>query len=156
MPDLSAMLDETVDDMVDLVIPEGYWRGVIKGAKLYDTGRDGEPLTDKNGDEYARAVLYVQCNEPIDGVDDGAATAYIEGNGPAETLARYNAFIRGRRDIKRLTTQLEQCGALTQGRGLKAIFAELKGADVPVQVLVEHEEYEGDIQTNATELAPVS
>lgn len=154
MPDLSSLLhDEAADQLEDVLVPMGYWKGLIKSGKLYDTTSEGEPLTDKNGDEYARAVLYIACTEPVDGVDPTEADAYLEAGGPRETLVRYNKFIRGRRDIRSLTDALTECGALTSGRPLDKILADLKGGDVPVQVLVEHEEYMGELQANATELA---
>ncbi len=154
MPDLSTLLHDTAtDDIEDVTIPEGYWAGVIKSGKLYDKDSDGQALVDKNGDEYARAVLFIECREPVDGVDQAAADAYIEAGGPRETLARYNKFIRGRRDVKRLSEMLDELGALTTARSIDKILEDLKGAEIPVKVLVEHEEYNDDIQTNATELA---
>ena len=154
MPDLSNLLHDTATDQIeDVTVPEGYWSGIIKSGKLYDKDRDGGDLTDKNGDEYARGVLFIECREPVDGVDDAAADAYLEAGGPKETLVRYNAFIRGRRDVKRLSDKLTALGALTTGRSLAKILDDLKGADIPVKVLVEHEEYNDDIQANATELA---
>lgn len=156
MPDLSSLLhDEAADSLEDVMIPEGYWRGVIRAGKLYEKDSSGDPLTDKNGDEYARAVLFIQADEPIDGVDGSLAEAYIEANGPKETMARYNKFIRGRRDVRRLTDTLTELGALTVGRSIDKILEELKGAEIPVKMLIEHEEYNDDIQVNATELAAV-
>ena len=156
MPNLSNLLhDEAADTLEEVLVPEGYWKGVIRAGKLYDKDSDGQPLTDKNDDEYARAVLFIQANEPIDGVDQAQADAYFEVNGPNETMVRYNKFIRGRRDVRKLSDALAECGALTAGRSLDKILEGLKGAEIPVQVLVEHEEYNDDIQANATELASV-
>lgn len=157
MPNLSNLLhDVPADELDEVTVPEGYWRGVMKSGKLYEKDGAGEPLTDKNGDEYARAVIYIQCDEPVDGVDPTALEKYFEANGPKETFARYNQFIRGRRDIRRMTDALAACGALTAGRSLDVILNDLRGADIPVQCLVEHEEYNDQLQVNATELsAPI-
>ena len=156
MPNLSELLHGTqADDIIDVKVPEGYWQGVIKSGVLYEHDRDGGPLTDKNGDQYARAVLFIQCNEPVDGVDPAAADEYLTNNGPNETLARFNQFIRGGRDIKKLTKILEGVGALTTGRSFDKILEELKGSEIPVKVLIEHEEYNDDIQVNAVEIAAV-
>lgn len=157
MPNLSNLLhDEAADTLEEVIVPEGYWKGTIRAGKLYDTDSEGQPLTDKNGDEYARAVLFIQANEVVDGVDQNLANAYFEANGPQETMVRHNKFIRGRRDVRKLSDTLAECGALTAGRSLDKILELLKGAEIPVQVLVEHEDYNDDIQANATELVSVS
>lgn len=154
MPNLSNLLHDTAaDDIDDVLIPEGYWSGTIKSAKLYDKDKEGNVLTDKNGNEYARAVLYIACETPVDGVDDAEAEKYFDAGGPREQLARYNAFIRGARDIKKLTATLSECGALTVGRPFARMLQELKGQGVAVQVLIEHEEYNDEMQANATEIA---
>lgn len=154
MPDLSTLLHDTaVDDIEEVKIPEGYWSGVIKSAKLYEHDADGEALIDKNGDVYAQAILFIQCNEPIDGVDEALGDAYLEAGGPRECLARFRKFIRGRREVKRFTNTLAGLGALTAGRSIDKILEELKGSEIPCKVLIEHEEYNDDIQENAVELA---
>lgn len=154
MPNLSSLLhDEAADTLEDVLVPEGYWKGIIRAGKLYEKDAAGEALTDKNGDEYARAVLFIQCDEPVDGVDQTEVEAYHAANGPSETMARYNRFIRGRRDIRKIQDALAECGAITAGRSLDKILEGLNGADIPVQVLVVHEEYNDNIQANATELA---
>ena len=155
MPDLSQLLhDEIADEFVDVIVPQGYWNGVIRGGKVKDTNADDEPYTDKNGDEFALAFVYVQCDEPAEGVDPQEAELYLENDGPKETMATYRSFIRGRRDIKKLTNILSEAGLPTAGKTLVDIMKALKKAEIPVKVLVEHEEYEGDVQANVEELLP--
>ncbi len=156
MPDLSSLLhDEIAEEMEDVIVPEGYWKGTIRAGRLNEKDRDGLALTDKNGDEYAIAKIYVQCDEPIDGVDQQAAEKYFNANGPRETMATYTEFVRGRRDVRALTNKLAKCGALTSGRPLAKVLDELKGSGVPVQVLIEHEEWNDRPQANVTEMIAV-
>jgi hypothetical protein len=155
MPDLSALLhEENVDQMEELLIPEGYWKGAILSGKLYDKDSQGDPLIDKNGDKYASAALFIRCDEPIDGVDPAQADKYFAGDGPKEAMAQYRKFIRGRSAVIKLSKTLTACGALTANRTLEQVLEELKGSDVPVRVMVEHEEYDGEIRVNVTEIAP--
>lgn len=156
MPNMSSLLhDEAADSLEDVLVPQGYWQGVIRAGKLYEKDSDGQPLEDKNGDEYARAVLFIQCDQPIDGVDATEAEQYLAVDGPRETLARYNVFLRGRSTVRKLSDTLAACGAPTTGRPIGKILEDLKGADIPVRVLVEHEEYRDELQANVTELLPI-
>lgn len=156
MPDISSLLHESIaEDLEDLLVPEGYWNGFIRGGKLYETDSEGEQLTyKKSGDPYARLVLYIQCDEPVTGVDQEQADAYLGANGPQETSARFTAFVNGRRDIKALTNKLAACGALTNGRTFADILEELKDARVPCTTLVEHREFNGTPEANAIEISP--
>jgi len=155
MPDLSELLnDQIADEIEDVIVPEGYWDGSIKGGKIKDTNADDEPYTDKNGDEFALAFIYVQCDTPAEGVDPTEAKAYEDAGGPSETLATFRAFIRGKRDIKKVTNILQESGLPTAGKSLTDIFAALRKAELPVKVLIEHEEYKDEMQANVSELLP--
>lgn len=153
MPDLSELLHNTAtDDIIEVEVPPGYWEGKILSGKLYDTNNEGEPLTDKNGNVYARAVLYISCTEPLEGVSSAEAEVYAKNNGPDATRVRYNAFVRTGRDIKRLSGLLAEMGAVTTGRSLADQLDGLKGVGVPCRVLVEIEEYNGEPRREVTEI----
>lgn len=155
MPDLSQSLhNDLLDDMEDVLIPEGYWDGVVKGGKIKETNADDEPYVDKNGKEFMLAFIYVQCNEPAEGVDEALAEAYINAGGPEETMATYRKFIYTKRDMKKLGEVLVEAGIPSAGKTLFGVFKTLKGSDLPVKVLVEHEEYDGDSQANVAEFLP--
>jgi len=155
MPDLSELLtDQIADEIEDVIVPEGYWNGVIKGGKIKDTNADDEPYTDKNGEEFALVFIYVQCDTPAEGVDPTEAQAYEDADGPSETIATYRAFIRGKKDVRKLTHMLKEAGLPTSGKSMADIIGALKKTDIPVKALVEHEEYQDETQANVTELLP--
>ena len=156
MVDMSKLLrEEIVDEMQDAEIPEGYWKGVIKSGRVDDKDRDGEQRVDKNGDEYSLGIIYVQCDEPLEGVDTEAAERYLNGGGQDETIGRYSKFIRRRRDVMELKQMLEECGALTLNRTIETIMEELKGSDVPCRALIEHRVDErGEKRVEVTEILP--
>jgi len=155
MPDLSNLLHEGIaEEYVDVIVPEGYWNGVIKGGKIKDTNADGDPYTDKNGEEFALGFIYVQCDTPAEGVDSAEADNYIDNDGPRESMATHRSFIRGKRDIRKLTGFLQEAGVPTAGMSLVDIIKGLKSVQPPVKVLIEHEDYKGDVQANVTELLP--
>ena len=157
MPNLSELLyDIPADSMVSAMVPAGYWQGQILSGKIYDKDNSGAPLTDKNGEVYARAVLFVRCDEPLDGVAQEAAADYFDADGPSETLVKYNRFIRAKRDIIALEKTLAACGALTTARSIDKTLEALKGGGVPCRVLVEHQEYNDDTVAVATELVPLN
>ena len=156
MPDITEFLDEpNIDELEDLIVPDGYWDGVIKGGKVKDVDADDEPYIDKNGKPFFLVFIYIQCNEPAEGVDPALAETYLSGGGPDESLATYRGFMQGRNKTVRLTKLLKKLGVPTTGKSFREIIKGLKGCDVPVKVLVEHEEYMDEIQANVTELLPV-
>lgn len=152
MPDLSKLLREDVlDEFEDVLPPEGYWFATIRGYKIYDTDRDGEPLTDKNGDEYARAVMYFVLTEPDDVVGD--ATAFMEE--AEDMLVTYNHFTRGRRDAKKILRMITACGEDVSGLSVEQALKQAKKNKMTAKVRVEHGEYDGEAVANITEILPI-
>lgn len=153
MPNLNQLLYDTNADEVERIdVPEGYWKATIKSARLQTEDRDGNPLEDKKGEAYARAVLTVVCAEPFDGVDPTEAATYLEKGGPAECVVSFNKFIRGKNDVASLTELMHELGAPTVGRSIAAVVEDLKTAQLPCIALVETEVYNDEARRVVTVL----
>lgn len=117
--------------------PVGTWRGELVKIAYRDTDSDGNPLTDKNGDEYAMVRLLARPEQPTEDVDKKEAKAFVDAGGPAETIIARAEFIRGKRSVSRVYQLLKTLGVPVAGRSIDAVAEEYKGG-VPCHFEVEH------------------
>lgn len=154
--DLSSLLhDVKLDEIEEVLVPEGYWSGIIISANLYESDASGAPLIDKNNKIYAQAVIYARCTHAIDGVDPAEEKRFIEANGPEENLVRYSAFLNSRSRVVAFGNLLASLGVPTIGRDLGEVLEGLRGSELPVKMLIEHRESKGGTVEDASTLTPM-
>ena len=158
MPDLTDLLDANTDEIRALIVPEGLWDAEILCGEIYDQTPDGElPYSEKREDSYIKISLYLKCTSPVDVVDPAEADKFIF-SGQAESTVEWVYFIWGKTkeaNIASFTRRAERLGARTQGRSTREIVEGLQGQGVPARIIVEHEEFKGDVRAKATRLMPI-
>lgn len=156
MPNVAHLLTVPLDDpSLDIPLcPVGTWRGELVKIGYRDQDADGEPLTDKNGDEYMMVRLICRPEAPTEDVDKREAKAWIEAGGPAETVLSHSMFVRGKRSMSRVSKLLIALGVPTAGRSMKDIADTYKGG-VPCHFEVEHREgNDGETREDIADIYP--
>lgn len=146
MPNVAHLLNTPMDDpsLQIPLTPVGTWSGELIKITYRDKDRDGEPLEDKNGDNYAMVRLIVRPSTPQEDVTDKKAVkAFLDAGGPEETVLSLSKFVRGKRDVSRLNRLLASLGVPVAGRSISAVAEEFSGG-VPCLFEVEHGEYNGE------------
>lgn len=141
MPNVSHLLSTPLDDpSLDIPLcPVGTWRGELIKIAYRDEDSNGDPLADKNGDEYAMVRLVCRPETPTEDVDKKEAKAWTDAGGPEETVLSNALFVRGRRSVSRINKLLASLGVPVSGRSIKDVSEEYKGG-VPCYFEVEHGE----------------
>lgn len=139
MPNVAHLLQTPMDDpsLQIPLCPVGTWRGELVKIAYRDANGEGEPLVDKNGDEYAMVRLLCRPGQPTEDVDKREAKAFVEAGGPEETIVDHAVFIRGKRSVSRVHQLLTSLGVPVAGRSVAAVAEEYKGG-VPVHFEVEY------------------
>ena len=158
MPNVSHLLNVATDDPSLTVprIPEGTWRGELKRLVVVDKDKDGNDLTDKNGDAYTMVRLLCVPATPEQDVDKKSAEAFIKADGPNEVgLMSMMQFVRRKRDVLKINQILDSLGVPRKGRTLNQIAKEFKGG-IPCLFEVVHRDTEDRENEDIVAIYPVS
>ncbi|HKJ73827.1 MAG TPA: hypothetical protein VKA19_06895 [Alphaproteobacteria bacterium] len=139
--DLNDLLSTPLDseDLDTVNCPEGNWKGELVSLTM-----DDEDRTDKNGNSYRFFRFICRPEEPQGDVDPDEAKAYLNAEGE-DAIVSHSAFIRRKRDVKKVSNILENLGVPIKGRDLETVADEFAGG-VPILMEVTHRESDdGDI-----------
>ena len=155
MPNVAHLLSTPMDDpsLQIPLTPVGTWAGELIKITYRDKDRDGEELTDKNGDNYAMVRLIVRPGSPQEDVDKAEAKKFLTAGGPEETVLSMSKFVRGKRDVSRLNRLLASLGVPVAGRSISAVAEEFSGG-IPCLFEVEHGEYNNEPTEEVSAIYP--
>ncbi len=131
MSNLSQMLSKPLDNLDDAVVPEGTWRGKIKGGKI------GDVRVSEAGDEYQRVSVALKLEAPGHDVNPSDEPEKFVG----ETVF-FEAYIKGERDVKQLLRTLQGIGVQFELGGapldvLETALQSAKGTEINAEVTQE-------------------
>lgn len=157
MPNVSHLMKVPLDspDLNIPLCPVGTWLGELVKITYRDQDEGGDPLTDKNGDQYAMVRLICRPEKPTEDVNKRDAEAWMKAGGLDETVLSYAMFIRGKRSTGEVGRLLKVLGVPVAGRSIEAVSKEFKGG-VPVHFEVSHSEYNDELRENIDGIYPVS
>lgn len=125
MADLNDLLNTPLDDIEDVLIPDGTWKMIAVSAKMTD-----ERHSDKIG-AFRQALFTLKPFEAQDDVDRDELATFLEADGPNEAIMWFNwGPIYRRGDFVRLKRMLAAAGVQTANRKPEECLEEINGDQI--------------------------
>lgn len=150
MADLSSLLEERADELVEVNLPEGTWKMLAVSAKLTEP-----KFSEKMGMDFRQARFVLKPVSPNGDVDPNEVKDFEAADGYNEATVFFNyGPIARKSDLVRLRRLLEAAGISPTGLTIPEMLEEING-DQHFYVEVAHVQTEEGLRVRGEKIYAV-